>query len=151
MSQLTCGHIQLVYSIWWMRLLPETCRVKPLRRIKTQLLHLVGLISLLKRIYLQNRSKTAGYSCLETFPVFESNLLTSSSNTPCLVLDLISLLSTLRPSKFFGTIMRCNITVSAQSSTTQTVCKSLIQIRVSPFTYGSIIQLIFTIPIIFNP
>ena len=25
---------------------PETCRVKPLRRIKTQLLHLVGLISL---------------------------------------------------------------------------------------------------------
>ena len=26
---------------------PETCRVKPLRRIKTQLLHLVGLISLL--------------------------------------------------------------------------------------------------------
>ena len=25
----------------------ETCRVKPLRRIKTQLLHLVGLISLL--------------------------------------------------------------------------------------------------------
>ena len=30
-----------------MRLSPETCRVKPLRRIKTQLLHLVGLISLL--------------------------------------------------------------------------------------------------------
>ena len=29
-----------------MRLSPETCRVKPLRRIKTQLLHLVGLISL---------------------------------------------------------------------------------------------------------
>jgi len=29
------------------RLSPETCRVKPLRRIKTQLLHLVGLISLL--------------------------------------------------------------------------------------------------------
>jgi len=28
------------------RLSPETCRVKPLRRIKTQLLHLVGLISL---------------------------------------------------------------------------------------------------------
>ena len=34
-------------SGWWVRLLPETCRVKPLRRIKTQLLHLVGLISLL--------------------------------------------------------------------------------------------------------
>jgi len=30
------------------RLSPETCRVKPLRRIKTQLLHLVGLISLLE-------------------------------------------------------------------------------------------------------
>jgi hypothetical protein len=29
------------------RLSPETCRVKPLRRIKTQLLYLVGLISLL--------------------------------------------------------------------------------------------------------
>ena len=29
------------------RLSPETCRVKPLRRIKTQLLHLVGLISLI--------------------------------------------------------------------------------------------------------
>ena len=27
------------------RLSPETCRVKPLRRIKTQLLHLVGLTS----------------------------------------------------------------------------------------------------------
>ena len=29
------------------RLSPKTCRVKPLRRIKTHLLHLVGLISLL--------------------------------------------------------------------------------------------------------
>ena len=35
-----------------MRLSPETCRVKPLRRIKTQLLHLVGLISLLYPIAL---------------------------------------------------------------------------------------------------
>ena len=35
-----------MYSWWWVRLSPETCRVKPLRRIKTQLLHLVGLISL---------------------------------------------------------------------------------------------------------
>ena len=36
-----------MYSWWWVRLSPETCRVKPLRRIKTQLLHLVWLISLL--------------------------------------------------------------------------------------------------------
>ena len=36
-----------MYYWWWVRLSPETCRVKPLRRIKTQLLHLVGLISLL--------------------------------------------------------------------------------------------------------
>ena len=36
-----------MHSWWWVRLSPETCRVKPLRRIKTQLLHLVGLISLL--------------------------------------------------------------------------------------------------------
>ena len=43
-----------------MRLSPETCRVKPLRRIKTQLLHLVGLISLLQTgyIYLQIWTKT---------------------------------------------------------------------------------------------
>ena len=34
MSQLTCGHIQHMYSWWWVRLSPETCRVKPLRRIK---------------------------------------------------------------------------------------------------------------------
>ena len=47
MSRLTCGHIQHMYSWWWVRLSPETCRVKSLRRIKTQLLHLVGLISLL--------------------------------------------------------------------------------------------------------
>ena len=40
------AHIQHMYSWWWVRLSPETCRVKPLRRIKTQLLHLVGLISL---------------------------------------------------------------------------------------------------------
>ena len=36
-----------MYSRWWVRLSPETCRVKPLWRIKTQLLHLFGLISLL--------------------------------------------------------------------------------------------------------
>ena len=40
-------YIQHMYSWWWVRYSPETCRVKPLRRIKTQLLHLVGLISLL--------------------------------------------------------------------------------------------------------
>ena len=34
MSRLTCGHIQHMYSWWWVRLSPETCRVKPLRRIK---------------------------------------------------------------------------------------------------------------------
>jgi len=49
-SRLTCGHIQHMYSWWWVRLSPETCRVKPLRRIKTQLLHLVGLISLLQEL-----------------------------------------------------------------------------------------------------
>ena len=37
-----------LYSWWWVELSPETCRVKPLQRIKTQLLHLVVLISLLK-------------------------------------------------------------------------------------------------------
>ena len=47
MSRLTCGHIQHMYSWWWVRLSPETCRVKPLRRIKMQLLLLVGLISLI--------------------------------------------------------------------------------------------------------
>ena len=52
MSRLTCGHIQHMYSWWWVRLSPETCRVKPLRRIKTQLLHLVGLTSLLKSMML---------------------------------------------------------------------------------------------------
>ena len=35
MNQLTCGHIQHLYSWWWVRLSPETCRVKPLRRIKS--------------------------------------------------------------------------------------------------------------------
>ena len=34
MSQLTCGHIQHMYPWWWVRLSPETCGVKPLRRIK---------------------------------------------------------------------------------------------------------------------
>ena len=31
MSRLTCGHIQHMYSWWWVRLSPETFRVKPLR------------------------------------------------------------------------------------------------------------------------
>ena len=29
----TWGHIQHMYSWWWVELSPETCRVKPLRRI----------------------------------------------------------------------------------------------------------------------
>jgi len=37
------------------RLSPETCRVKPFRRIKTQLLHLVGLISLPMPILILSR------------------------------------------------------------------------------------------------
>ena len=37
----------LVITALFCVVLPETCRVKPLRRIKTQLLHLVGLFSLL--------------------------------------------------------------------------------------------------------
>ena len=41
-----------MYSWWWLRLSPETCREKPLRKIKTQFLHLVGLISLLPGILL---------------------------------------------------------------------------------------------------
>ena len=40
-----------MYSWCWVRLSPETCRVKPLRRIKTHLLHLVGLISLLQYFF----------------------------------------------------------------------------------------------------
>ena len=33
MCLLTCGHIQHMYSWWWVGLSPETCRVKHLRRI----------------------------------------------------------------------------------------------------------------------
>jgi len=36
----------------------ETCRVKPLRRIKTQLLHLVGLISLLRKFMFKAKDLT---------------------------------------------------------------------------------------------
>jgi len=49
------------------RLSPETCRVKPLRRIKTQLLHLVGLISLL-------------YPCLS----MDVNFVTLKTIIPCI-------------------------------------------------------------------
>ena len=41
---LTCGHIQHMYSWWWVGLSPETCRVKAFAENKTQLLHLVGFI-----------------------------------------------------------------------------------------------------------
>ena len=34
MNNITCGHIQHMYFWWWVRLSPETCRVKPLRRMK---------------------------------------------------------------------------------------------------------------------
>ena len=34
MSQLTCGHIQHMYSWWWVRLSPETCRVKAIAENK---------------------------------------------------------------------------------------------------------------------
>ena len=37
----------LVITVLFCVVLPAACRVKPLRRIKTQLLHLVGFISLL--------------------------------------------------------------------------------------------------------
>ena len=33
MCLLTCGHIQHMYSWWWVGLSPEICRVKHLRRI----------------------------------------------------------------------------------------------------------------------
>jgi len=46
MQQFSFYSPQWLYSTW-VRLSPETCRVEPLRRIKTQLLHLIGLISLL--------------------------------------------------------------------------------------------------------
>jgi len=44
---------------------PETCRVKPLRRIKTQLLHLVGLISLLYACEVLEHCQlySAGHDC----------------------------------------------------------------------------------------
>ena len=41
---LTCGHIQHMYSWWWVGLSPETCRVKAFAKNKPQLLHLVGII-----------------------------------------------------------------------------------------------------------
>ena len=44
MCPLTCGHIQHMYSWWWVGLSPETCRVKAFAKNKTQLLHLIGII-----------------------------------------------------------------------------------------------------------
>ena len=43
MCLLTCGHIQHMYSWWWVGLSPETCRLKAFGKNKTQLLHL-GII-----------------------------------------------------------------------------------------------------------
>ena len=34
MSQLTCGHIQHMYSWWWVTLSPETCRLKAIAKNK---------------------------------------------------------------------------------------------------------------------
>ena len=34
MSQLTCGHMQHMYSWWWVRFSPETCRVKAIAKNK---------------------------------------------------------------------------------------------------------------------
>ena len=44
MCPLTCGHIQHMYSWWWVGLSPETCRVKAFAKNKPLLLHLVGII-----------------------------------------------------------------------------------------------------------
>ena len=56
MCLLTCGHIQHMYSWWWVGLSPETCRVKAFAKNKPQLLHHVGLIftSLLIFLYAKN-------------------------------------------------------------------------------------------------
>ena len=48
---LTCGHIQHMYSWWWVGLSPETCRVKAFAKNKKHLLHLVGIFFTLKRVY----------------------------------------------------------------------------------------------------
>ena len=72
------------------------------------------------------------------------------SNTLRLVPVLTSLLSTSRPSNFFGTLIRCNITVTSKPSPTQPLCKPIIQITDYNFTYERVICLILTIPIIFN-
>ena len=78
MSQLTCGHIQHMYSWWWVRLSPGTCRVKPLRRIKTQLLHLVGLISLLFGFLFINTCFKSTNNILNTVSVRNSKTLINS-------------------------------------------------------------------------
>jgi len=58
-----------MYSWWWVRMSPETCRVKPLRRIKTQLLHLVGLISLLQLLLFWTKHFIHSVKFLEIRPL----------------------------------------------------------------------------------
>jgi len=55
---------------------PETCRVKPLRRIKTQLLHLVGLISLLISTLLRRDIKL-----YKPRPIFSADVPLKKRNT----------------------------------------------------------------------
>ena len=67
-----------MYSWWWVRLSPETCKVKPLRRMKTQLLHLVGLISLLyKSTSPPNTKKSNKPLTTHTANFFTQNILTA--------------------------------------------------------------------------
>ena len=61
-----------------MRLSPETCRVKPLRRIQTQLLHLVGLISLLANVYNRKRKTYAYFGWSRTRDCSEETLTISA-------------------------------------------------------------------------
>ena len=66
-----------------MRLSPETCRVKPLRRIKTQLLHLVGLISLLLSTNLKLVQKGVLYSGSRIYNHLPLNIKIHSSEAKC--------------------------------------------------------------------
>ena len=73
-----------------LRLSPETCRVKPLRRKKTQLLHLVGLISLLYiYIYIYMSYRTANLQMLH-FIYYSTNIRTEyykhAAHSPCFFL-----------------------------------------------------------------
>ena len=76
-----------MYSWWWVRLSPETCRVKSMRRIKTQLLHLVGLTSLLQCVDFYFYVRTAHFidyylfvatKCALYLPLFVSIIISST-------------------------------------------------------------------------